>query len=261
MADEELVVVEMRGHIAVATVNRPDAMNALSTRLIEALQAAASRLRDDDEAWVIVLRSASPKAFCVGADLKERKGMTRPAVQAQRKAMNRAFDEWANLPKPVIAAVNGYALGGGLELALTADVIIASHDAQVGLPEVGLAIIPGAGGTQRLPRVVGKMKAKEMILTGASIGAQEAERIGLVSRAVPRELLDDEVMNMAQVMAEKGPLALAMAKRAIDLGTETEISVGLAYECEAYDVLLKSEDRDEGLLAFNEKRKPVYKRR
>ncbi|MBI4320489.1 MAG: enoyl-CoA hydratase/isomerase family protein [Chloroflexi bacterium] len=256
-----VILVERDGHIAIVTLNRPEAMNALSSQLIGELEATATTLRDDDDIWVVVLRSASDRAFGVGADLKERKGMSLEAVRAQRRQMVRAFNEWAILPKPVIAAVNGFALGGGLELALAADIVVASEDAQLGLPEVGLAIIPGAGGTQRLPRAVGKMKAKEMIFTGDRIDAKEAERIGLVSRVVSREQLDAEALRLARRMAQNGPLALAMAKRAIDLGSETEITVGLAYETEAYDVLLKSEDRDEGLLAFNEKRKPQYKRR
>ncbi|MBI2954433.1 MAG: enoyl-CoA hydratase/isomerase family protein [Chloroflexi bacterium] len=261
MNDHRLVLMQREGHIAILTLNRHDGLNALSDQLVRELEETVEELRDDDDVWVVILRSAVDRAFGVGADLKERKGMSTETVQAGRRRMVRTFSELANLPKPVIAAVNGYALGGGLELALTADIIIASDDAQLGLPEVGLAIMPAAGGTQRLPRLIGKMKAKELIFTGERISAKEAERIGLVSRVVPRADLDAEAIKLARRMTENGPLALAMAKRAINLGYETEITIGLAYETEAYDVLLKTEDRNEGLLAFNEKRKPVYRRK
>jgi enoyl-CoA hydratase/carnithine racemase len=261
VTDEALVLTHIQDHIAVVTLNRPGAMNALSAGLIEALDTTAASLRDNDDVWVVILKSSSEKAFCVGADLKERKGKSLEAVQVQRRHMVRAFNALAELPKPVIISLHGYALGGGLELALTGDIIIASSDAVMGLPEVGLAVIPGAGGTQRLPRIIGRMKAKEMILSGERISAAEAEKIGLVTRVVPRAELDAEALKLARRMAENAPLAMAQAKRAIDVGMDMAISAGLAYETECYDVVLKSEDRNEGLLAFTEKRKPVYKRK
>ncbi|MFZ5633501.1 MAG: enoyl-CoA hydratase-related protein [Bacillota bacterium] len=259
--DYETLKLSREGHIAILAFNRPEAMNALSTQTARDLLAALEELEQDGEVFAVVLTAEGDRAFCVGADLKERKTMSRGDMKKQRALFVKTFTAVAEFPKPLVAAVNGFALGGGCEFALCCDFIIASEKAAFGLPEVGLAIIPGGGGTQLLPRVIGRNKAKELIFTGRRISAREAYDIGLVNHVAPAEKLMEKTMEIMQEITKNGPIALQQAKRAINLGVELELHTALALEAECYNVCLATEDRDEGLKAFNEKRKPVYKGR
>ena len=257
----ECIKLTREGHIAIVAFNRPNAMNALSTQTARDLLAVLEELELDREVFAAVLTAEGDKAFCVGADLKERKDMSREDMKKQRALFVKAFTAVAEFPKPLVAAVNGYALGGGCEFALGCDFIIASEKAAFGLPEVGLAIIPGGGGTQLLPRVLGRNKAKELIFTGRRISAREAYDLGLVNHVVPTEKLMEKALEIMREITRNGPVALQQAKKAINLGLELELHTALALEAECYNVCLATEDRDEGLKAFNEKRRPVYKGR
>ncbi|MFZ5652212.1 MAG: enoyl-CoA hydratase-related protein [Bacillota bacterium] len=257
----ETLKLTREGHIAVVAFNRPDAMNALSTQTAKDLLAALEELELDRDVFAAVLTAEGDKAFCVGADLKERKTMSRDEMKRQRALFVKTFTAVAQFPKPLVAAVNGFALGGGCEFALCCDFIIASEKAAFGLPEVGLAIIPGGGGTQLMPRVIGRNKAKELIFTGRRISARDALDIGLVNHVAPHEKLMEKTMEIMQEITKNGPIALQQAKRSINLGVELDLNTALALEAECYNVCLATEDRDEGLKAFNEKRKPVYKGR
>ncbi|MFZ5651377.1 MAG: enoyl-CoA hydratase-related protein [Bacillota bacterium] len=255
----ETLKLTREGHIAVVAFNRPDAMNALSTQTAKDLLAALEELELDRDVFAAVLTAEGDRAFCVGADLKERKTMSRDEMKRQRSLFVKTFTAVAEFPKPLVAAVNGFALGGGCEFALCCDFIIASEKAAFGLPEVGLAIIPGGGGTQLMPRVIGRNKAKELIFTGRRISAQDAYSIGLANHVAPHEKLMEKTMEIMREITRNGPIALQQAKRSINLGVELDLNTALALEAECYNVCLATEDRDEGLKAFNEKRKPVYK--
>lgn len=250
-----------RGPVAVVSFNRPQFMNALSTQMAADLLAVLEELALDDAVFAAVLTAEGDKAFCVGADLKERKNMSHLEMKKQRALFVRAFTAVAMFSKPLVAAVNGYALGGGTEFALGCDFIIAAENAVFGLPEVGLAIIPGGGGTQLLPRIIGRNKAKELIFTGRRITAAGALELGLVNYVVPAADLMEKTMAVMREISKNGPVALQQAKRAINLGVELDLHTALALEAECYNVCLATEDRDEGLKAFNEKRKPVYRGR
>ena len=216
-------------------------------------------IRFDPDVRVVIITGAGDRAFCSGADLKERATLSPIQVKEYIFTIRNLFTAIEQLNKPVIAAVNGVALGGGTELALASDIRIASATASMGLTETRLAIIPGAGGTQRLPRLVGKGKAKELIFTGKRIGAAEALAIGLVNRVCAPEVLIETCRQMAAEICETGPVAIEQAKYAINFGMETDLSTGLAIESNAYWVCIPTQDRLEGLAAFKEKRKPVYK--
>ena len=257
----ETLKLTREGHIAVVAFNRPDAMNALSTQTAKDLLATLEELELDQDVFAAVLTAEGDKAFCAGADLKERKTMSREDMKKQRALFVKAFTAVAEFPKPLVAAVNGFALGGGCEFSLCCDFIIASEKASFGLPEVGLAIIPGGGGTQLMPRVIGRNKAKELIFTGRRLSAREAYEIGLVNHVAPPGKLMKKTMEIMREITKNGPIALQQAKRSINLGADLDLHTALALEAECYNVCLTSEDRDEGLKAFNEKRKPVYKGR
>ncbi|MHB1042581.1 MAG: enoyl-CoA hydratase-related protein [Eubacteriales bacterium] len=257
----ECIKVSADGHIAILAFNRPEALNALSTRMAAELLAALEEQALDDNIFAAVLTAAGDRAFCAGADLKERKTMTHEEMKKQRALFVRAFSAVAGFSKPLVAAVNGFALGGGCEFALGCDFIVASEKASFGLPEVGLAIIPGGGGTQLLPRVIGRSKARELIFTGRRISAREALNLSLVNYVTPPEQLMEKTMEIMFEITKNGPIALQQAKRAINLGIELDLNTAMALEAECYNVCLATEDRDEGLKAFNEKRKPVYKNR
>lgn len=257
----ETLKLKRDGNLAVISFNRPQALNALSTQMARELLLALDELEQEEHIFSAVLTAEGDKAFCVGADLKERKTMTKTEMKKQRALFVKAFTAVAMFPKPLIAAVNGHALGGGCEFALGCDFIIASEFATFGLPEVGLAIIPGGGGTQLLPRAIGRSWAKELIFTGRRISAAEAHRLGLVNYVVPPEKLQEKTMEIMSEINKNGPVALQQAKRAINLGLELDLNTALALEAECYNVCLATEDRDEGLRAFNEKRTPVYKGR
>ncbi len=258
MSEEVLLVKEEEG-VATLTLNRPEVMNSLNFQLLHALRDVVEGFRFRRDVRVLIVTGAGEKAFCSGADLKERATLPPEKVREYIFTIRNLFTAIADLNKPVIAAVNGIALGGGTELALASDIRIASTTASMGLTETRLAIIPGAGGTQRLPRLVGRGKAKELIFTGRRVDAAEAERIGLVNKvAAPQNLLA-ECRAVAAMICETGPIAIEQAKYAINHGLETDIATGLAIESNAYWVCIPTEDRLEGLAAFKEKRKPVYK--
>lgn len=258
---DNLLLVERTDQIAILTLNRPQMMNSFNFDMLRALRDQVEALRFDPDIRVVIITGAGDRAFCAGADLKERATLTPVQVKEFIFTIRNLFTAIEQLPKPVIAAVNGVALGGGTELALASDVRIASSKATMGLTETRLAIIPGAGGTQRLPRLVGKGKAKELIFTGRRVDAAEALGIGLVNQVCePGELLD-ACKKMAGMMCETGPIAIEQAKYAVNYGMETDLATGLAIESNAYWVTIPTEDRLEGLAAFREKRKPVYKGR
>ncbi len=251
--------VEEENGVAVLTLNRPDVMNSLNFPLLHALREQVESVRFNPEIRVMIITGAGEKAFCAGADLKERAGLSPEQVKQYIFTIRNLFTAIEQLNKAVIAAVNGIALGGGTELALASDIRVASRNASMGLTETRLAIIPGAGGTQRLPRLVGRGKAKELIFTGRRVEAEEALAIGLVNRICEPSALLSECKQMAAMICETGPIAIEQAKYAINYGLETDIQTGLAIESNAYWVCIPTEDRLEGLAAFREKRKPVYK--
>ena len=255
----EFLKVEQKGQIAILTLNRPEVMNSLNFPLLKELNHFITEANFDKGVRVIIITGAGEKAFCAGADLKERRTMSPDEVKRYIFTIRTTFTAVEYLPKPVIAAVNGVALGGGTELALASDIRIASKNATMGLTETSLAIIPGAGGTQRLARTVGKGKAKEMIFLAKRISADEAYEIGLVNKVVEPENLLNEAISWAERICENGPLAIEQAKMAINYGTENDIFTGLAFETQCYNVLIPTKDRLEGLQAFKEKRKPQYK--
>ena len=257
--NESLLLTTQTNGVCVLTLNRPAVMNAFNFALLNVLGKKIEAIRYDESVRVVIITGAGERAFCSGADLKERRSLTPVQVKQYIYTIRDLFSRIENLNKPVIAAVNGVALGGGTELALASDIRIAAENATLGLTETRLAIIPGAGGTQRLPRLVGKGKAKELIFTGRRVGAQEALAMGLVNQVTaPQELLP-ACQAMAAMICEAGPLAVAQAKYAINNGMETDLNTGLGIESNAYWLLIPTEDRLEGLAAFREKRKPVYK--
>ena len=258
MEEQVLLTAEQDG-VVTLTLNRPKVMNCLNFELLHALKQQVDAIRFKPEVRVIIITAAGEKAFCAGADLKERATLTPLQVKEYIFTISDLFATIENLNKPMIAAVNGIALGGGTELALASDIRIASTNASMGLTETRLAIIPGAGGTQRLPRLVGKGKAKELIFTGRRVGAEEALGIGLVNSICEPEKLLDECNEMAAMICETGPVAIEQAKYAINYGLETDLNTGMAIESNAYWVCIPTKDRLEGLTAFKEKRKPVYK--
>lgn len=255
------VRVERRGRAAWITLDRPEAANALSRALVRAFSYALADVRAAGDAAVLVVTGAGDRAFSAGADLKERLEMSPAETRAFLDELRAALDALAGFPQPVLAAIAGAALGGGLELALACDIRIASEAAVFGFPEVRLGIIPGAGGTQRLARVCGLAVAKELVLTGRRIGSPRARELGLVSAVVPAAELCAETQRWADEIAEAGPLAVAQAKRALDDGFGLPLPEGLDLEQRCYQVVIESEDRKEGLAAFAEQRKPVFRGR
>jgi len=250
---------EKRDGMATITINRPEAMNALNAETIPEILSRLDDAEKDDNIKVVVITGAGEKAFCAGLDLKPMRDIkVIKAVEISRlgQKLTLAIEE---LGKPVIAAINGYALGGGLELSMACDIRIVSEKARVGQPEVNVGLIPGWGGTQRLPRLVGKGIAKELIFTGKMIDAKTAERIGLVNMVVPPEQLMSAVEELAKVIMSKPPIAIKLAKELINSSIETNQRTGLVHEAEAFGILSSTEDYREGVSAFIEKRKPEYK--
>jgi enoyl-CoA hydratase/carnithine racemase len=256
---DSLVRTERQDSVIRWTLNRPDALNAFNRPLLAALGEVVEAARHDRSIRCAVLTGAGERAFSAGADLKERKGMSLDETRAYVYAIRTTFDAVARLPFPTIAAVNGVAFGGGMELMLACDLRILADHAQVGLTEVSVGIMPGAGGTQRLPQLVGVARAKELIFTARRVEATEADRIGLANAVVPVAELQNAAGRMAQRIAEQAPLAVRSAKHAIDAGLASDLAAGLEIESIAYALLLPSEDRVEGLKAFAEKRKPQYR--
>lgn len=254
------IKVDQRGTVAIWTIDRPDRMNALSRDVLLGLGSLAREAVTNPSIKAIVITGSGEKAFCAGADLKERQGMTENDVRVQVQLYRSELGPLDHSPKPVIAAINGVAFGGGLELALIADLRVCAAHAKMGLPETTLGIIPGAGGTQRLPRVVGEARAKEIILLGRSLTAEEALAWGLVNRVCPvgQNLIDDVVEWIAPI-ANGAPIAQAAALEAIDRSFDVPLELGLELEKVSYDKTLVSADRREALAAFAEKRKPSFK--
>ncbi|WP_042348470.1 enoyl-CoA hydratase [Bacillus massiliigorillae] len=245
--------------IITITLNRPQAANALNKELLVQFNELLDTLANDSSIRCVIITGNGEKAFCAGADLKERKGLANHEVEKAVSQIRDTFTKLEALPQPVIAAMNGVAFGGGLELALACDLRIASASASFGLTETSLAIIPGAGGTQRLPRLIGVAKAKELIYTAARIDSAEAEKIGLISRAIEPSQLLQEAYLLANRIVQNGPVALKQAKKAIHHGMETDLQTALKVEEWCYAATIPTNDRLEGLQAFSEKRKPVYK--
>ena len=257
--NDNVLLIEEESDVVTLTLNRPEVMNSFNFAMLHALRDQIDSIRFKPDIRVVIITAAGEKAFCAGADLKERATLPPDKVKEYIFTIRNLFTSIEQLNRAVIAAVNGVALGGGTELALACDIRIAATNATMGLTETRLAIIPGAGGTQRLPRLVGRGKAKELIFTGQRIGAEEALRIGLVNQICDQKDLLDECKKMAAMICEAGPVAIEQAKYAINHGLETDLHSGLAIESNAYWVCIPTEDRLEGLAAFKEKRKPVYK--
>ncbi|MFC0561759.1 enoyl-CoA hydratase [Halalkalibacter alkalisediminis] len=254
-----LLIEEKPNGIVIATLNRPEKANALSIQLLRELNDFLSSIENDSSIRVVIFTGAHTRVFCAGADLKERKGMNDQEVRFSVQKIKMTINRIAALKQPTLAAMNGTALGGGLELALACDIRIASLLGQYGLTETSLAIIPGAGGTQRLSRLIGTGKAKEMIFTSTKITGAEAKEVGLVEHVEKQEEVISKALKIAHLIAENGPIAVRQAKRAINLGIEVDLNTSLTIETNAYEKTIVTEDRLEGLLAFEQKRKPHYK--
>ena len=256
---QDVLQVNNKDGIITLTLNRPKVMNCINFVLLSAMQEIINKVRFMPEVRAVIITGSGEKAFCAGADLKERTTLSDIDVKRFILSIRELSSSIDNLNKPVIAAINGVALGGGMEIALACDIRIASENAIMGLTETRLAIIPGGGGTQRLPRLIGAGKAKELIFTGRRVKAKEALAISLVNSICSKELLIDECFKMAEMIKETGPIAVEQAKYAINYGLETDLRTGLAIESNAYWITIPTKDRLEGLAAFREKRKPVFK--
>ena len=254
----EMLRLEVQDAVAVVTIDRPEKRNALNAKVRQELIEALDQLREDGRARVVVLTGAGEKAFVAGADVAE---FSERETEEQRAAMTgrRVFDEVAMFPKPVIAMINGFALGGGCELALACDLRIAADTARLGQPEINLGLIPGGGGTQRLPRLVGVGQAMRLVLSGEIIDASEALRIGLVDQVFPADELTDRALGVARSMAAKSPVALRAAKAAIRAASEMPLPAGIAHETELFLSCFGSADGREGVSAFLEKRPPDFR--
>ena len=254
----ETLLLDREGRVAIITINLPNKLNALNIKTREEGAALLDELRNDDSVGVVVFTGAGEKAFIAGADIAEfagRTAITQRDVMTSRSLFN-AIDSF---PKPVIAMINGYCLGGGCELALACDIRIASEKATFGQPEIKLGIIPGGGGTQRLTRLVGEGKAMELILTGDFIDAQTALAIGLVNHVVPPDQLRTRTLEIANRIADKSPIALQLAKEAVKLASRSNLDEGLRREVDLFALCFSTEDKDEGVSAFLEKRQPAFK--
>ncbi len=255
------LVIERRGPVTVLTVNRPDRLNAVDRALLARLGEAVRAFEDDPAQHALVLTGAGEKSFVAGADIAELAALDGAGAEALSRDGQGVMDRIERCAKPVIAAVNGYALGAGCELALACHLRIASENAQLGLPETGLGTIPGYGGTQRLPRLVGPGRATEMIATGRRVRADEALAIGLVTKVVPRESLLAEAEALANAVLRQGPLAVAAALEVVRTGLDRSLEAGLALERERFGRLAETADMHEGTKAFLEKRPPRFQRR
>ncbi len=257
MAD--VIKVEMSERLATITLNRPEALNALNAKMLSELTMAFEHLSMAADVGAIILTGAGDKAFAAGADIKDMAGLNGMEMQRFSEKGRRLEDVMAACSKPILAAINGYALGGGCELALACDIRIASDRAKLGQPEVNIGIIPGFGGSQRLPRLVGAGWAAELVFTGDSIDALTAERIGLVNRVVPHDRLMHEARALASKILAKGPAAIALAKACLRAAQEMPLAAGLAFETSAFGLVGTTQDKEEGIRAFLEKRAPSWK--
>ncbi|MET4697157.1 enoyl-CoA hydratase [Constrictibacter sp. MBR-5] len=253
------IIVDKRGAVGLITLNRPKALNALNGALVADVAAALDAFEDDDDIGAVVI-TGSEKAFAAGADIKEMQSKSYMDVYLE-DFITKGWERVTRCRKPVIAAVSGYALGGGCELAMMCDFILAADNAKFGQPEINLGTIPGAGGTQRLPRFVGKSKAMEMVLTGRMMDAAEAERSGLVSRVVPAADLIDEAMKTAEAIAAKSRPSVMIAKESVNRAYETTLAEGVRFERRLFHSTFATEDQKEGMAAFAEKRQPRFSNR
>jgi enoyl-CoA hydratase len=259
---DTITVERPQDHTVLVTLNRPEAANAMNTQMgLDLLEVFDGFCAAPNEQRCIVITGAGPKAFCAGGDLKQRNGMTDEMWQDQHLIFERMIRTMVGCPVPIVAAVNGAAYAGGLEISLCADFIYAAEHARFALTEVTLGIMPGAGGTQNLPRAVGVRRAKEILLTGRPFSVQQAFDWGMVNRICKAETLVAEALETASVIAGNAPISTRQIKQAVNMGLNTDLQTGMMFEIEAYNRMVPTEDRREGILAFNEKRKPVYQGR
>lgn len=251
------ITVALEEEIALVTINRPKSLNALNSETLDELNRCFDEIQNRKDVKVVILTGAGEKAFVAGADISEMVNATAAEGRAMGMLARAGFSKLENLPQVTIAAVNGYALGGGCELSMACDIRIAAENAKFGQPEVGLGILPGFGGTQRLPRLVGKGIAKELIFTCDQITAEEAYRIGLANHVVPQEEMIDYCKNMARKIISKGSYGITLAKQAINVGLETDLDSGLQLEANLFGLSFSTHDKQEGMTAFLEKRKAV----
>jgi len=252
------IAVTVDNGVAELVLARPEALNAISTQLATELVSATDELRADAAVRVVLLAADGDRAFCVGADLKERNGMSDEQILAQRVVFRAAFGGMLNLPQPTVAAVHGFALGGGCELALSCDILVADESATLGLPEVSIGLVPGGGGTQLALRRLGPGRAADVVLTGRRIGAEEAASLGLVDRLVPAGSARAAAREIAEQIAKNSPVATRAAKRALRHGWGLDYAAAMDVEDAAWRTAATSADRREGIAAFNEKRPPVW---
>ncbi|MCM8711205.1 short-chain-enoyl-CoA hydratase [Clostridium sp. SYSU_GA19001] len=255
------IIFEKEDNIALVTINRPKALNALNSETLKDLEAVIEMLEKDSEIYAVILKGSGDKAFVAGADISEMKDLNEEQGREFGRLGNKVFRRLEKLNKPTIAAISGFALGGGCELAMACDIRIASEKARFGQPEAGLGITPGFGGTQRLARLIGAGRAKELIYTGEMIKADEAYRIGLVNKIVALEALLDEAKAMAKKIAENAPIAVKLCKDAIDRGLQVDIDSAIEIEAEDFGKCFSTEDQKEGMSAFLEKREKQFKNR
>lgn len=257
----KFIIFEKSEGIATITLNRPEALNAFNKEVIEEIMHALEDVKNDENIRVVVLTGSGEKAFSAGADIKAMAGMTSLKARELSLTGERLCVALESLEKPVIAALNGYALGGGLEVAMSCDIRIASENARVGQTEINIGLIPGWGGTQRLTRLIGRAKAKELVFTGRIIDAKSAEQLGIVNMVVAADRLKEAVRQFALELASKAPVAVRVAKDLINKGADISLDSALALEREGFGVVASTEDLKEGVSAFTEKRKPVFKGR
>jgi enoyl-CoA hydratase len=257
----ETLQVTRDSHVVTVTLDRPSALNAINTAMGRELLNCFESLFWDKEARVVILTGTGEKAFCVGGDLKERQGMTDDDWRDQHVIFEQAALRLLHCPQPVIAAVEGFAMGGGCELAVLSDFIVASETAVFAVPEVTRGIFPGIGGTQMLPRIVGGPFAKEMVYTGRRVPAEEAKAVGLINHLVPAGQAAAKAREIAETIAQNGPIAVRQAKKAVAWGSEVDLETGMRLSIEAYNITVNTEDRLEGVRAFNERRPPAFQGR
>jgi enoyl-CoA hydratase len=254
----ENLLFEKENGIGIITINRPKVLNALNKATMTELKELVEKIAQDSEVAVVIITGSSEKSFVAGADIAEMAGLSALEGRSWGKFSQAVFDQIENLPKPVIAAVNGYALGGGCELSMSCDIRIAAANAKFGQPEVLLGVIPGFAGTQRLPRLIGKGRAKELLFTGDPIDANEAYRIGLVNKVVAADQLIDAAKKMAAKIISRSPIAVRLCKAAVNEGLDMDLQSGEAYEAEAFGICFATADQKEGMTAFIEKRKASF---